>query len=117
VWNEAYSSVCQRHSSVVAAFESPHGRIALLLSQTLTPTPEEMARWCEETAMRARTITSNLRAGGLRSDVTILQWCSQRRIADVVAHWDCTYEGDERRYAQLVESVGTRIDIRPPGHP
>jgi hypothetical protein len=92
----------------VAAFESPHGRVALLLRQTLTPTPEAMACWCKETSIGAWTLTANLRAVGLTSDVIILQWCSPRLIADVVARWDCTYEGDERRYAQLVETVTSR---------
>jgi len=105
MWSEACSSVCQRDPSVIAAFESPHGRVALLLRQTLTPTSEAMACWRKETSVGAWTVTANLRAAGLTSDVIILQWCSSRLIADVVAHWDCTYEGDERRYAQLVETV------------
>jgi hypothetical protein len=101
---------------VVAAFESPRGRVALLLRQTLTPTLEARARWCKQTAIGAWTVTANLRAVGLTSDVIILQWCSLRLIGDVVAHWDCTYEGDERRYAQLVETVAPRIGALPPGN-
>jgi len=105
MWSEACSCVCQRDPSVIAAFESPHGRVALLLRHTLTPTSEVMACWRKETSVGAWTVTANLRAAGLTSDVIILLWCSPRLIADVVAHWDCTYEGDERRCAQLVETV------------
>jgi hypothetical protein len=108
MWSEACSSVCRRHPSVVAAFESPRGRLALLLRHTLTPTLEATARWRNETSIGARTVTADLRAVGLTGDVIILQWCSLRLIADVVAHWDCTYEGDERRRAQLIETVTTR---------
>src|SRR5262249_23750435 len=95
-------------SSVVAAFESPHGRVALLLRQTLTPAPEATACWCRETSMGAWTVTANLRAAGLTSDVIILQWCPLHLIADVVAHSDCMYEVDEQRYAKLVESAAQR---------
>ena len=116
MWSEACSSVCRRHPAVVAAFESPHGRIALLLRQTLTPTPEAIACWSKETSTDAWTVTAKLRAAGLASDVIVLQWCSLHLIADVVARWDCTYEGDERRYAQLLDTVAPRIEARPSDH-
>ena len=114
MWSEACSSVCRRHPSVIAAFESPHGRIALLLRHTLTPTREATACWCKETSIGAWTVIANLRAAGLTSDVIILQWCSRHLIADVMAHWDCMYEGDERRCAQLLETVAPRIETLPP---
>lgn len=114
MWTDTYSAVCRRHPEVVAAFESPRGRIALLLRPTLTPTPQEMARCRKATTIGARTVTERLRAVGLTSEVTILQWCSPRRIADIVAHWDCTYEGDEQRYAQLIASLGAETGAPSP---
>jgi hypothetical protein len=105
MWTETYSSVCRQHQDVVAAFESPHGRVALLLCQSLVPDPEATVQWCNAIARGARSVTTSLRAAGLTEDVTILQWCSFPQIAHVVAHWDCTYEGDERRHAQIVASI------------
>jgi hypothetical protein len=105
MWSETFSAVCRRHPQVVAAFESPHGRLALLLRQTLVPKPEETARWCSAIALGARTVRTSLRAAGLTEEVAILQSYSLPQIAHVLAHWDCTYEGDERRYAELVGSI------------
>jgi hypothetical protein len=105
MWSETYSAVCRRHSQVVAAFESPQGRLALLLRETLVPRPEETAQWCSAIALGARTVRTSLRAAGVTEEVAILQWCSLPQIAHVLAHWDCTYEGDELRYAQLIGSI------------
>jgi hypothetical protein len=60
VCDEAYTSVCRRHPDVVAAFESPHGRVALLLRQTLTPPSEERSRWLVETRRAAHEVTTSL---------------------------------------------------------
>jgi hypothetical protein len=65
VWDEAYTSVCRRHPDVVAAFESPHGRVVLLLRHTLAPPPEERSRWLDETHRAALEVTASLRAAGL----------------------------------------------------
>ena len=35
MWDEACTAVCRRHDDVVAVFESPVGRLALLLRQPL----------------------------------------------------------------------------------
>ena len=105
MWSEAFSSICRRHPEVVAAFESPHGRLALLLRDPLVPDPEEAVQWCNAIALGGRTVATSLRDAGLTVDVTVLQWCSLPQVADVVAHWDCIYEGDERRYAELVASI------------
>jgi hypothetical protein len=105
MWSETYSSVCRRHQDVVAAFESPQGRLALLLRHTLVPDREETAQWCNAIALGVRTVTTSLRAAGLKEDVTILQWCSLPQIAHVVTHWNCTYEGDELRYAEILAGI------------
>lgn len=105
MWNEAYTSVCRLHAEVVAAFESPHGRVALLLRQTLTPPSEECSRWLVETQRTAREVTASLRAAGLSHDVTILQWLPHQRATQIMARWDCCYEGDEVHYSHLVDSL------------
>jgi hypothetical protein len=95
MWDEAYTSVCRRHPDVVAAFESPHGRVALLLRQTLTPPSEERSRWLVETRRAAREVTTSLRDAGLRHDVTILQWRPLPRATQIMVRWDCCYEGEQ----------------------
>ena len=105
MWDEAYTSVCRRHPDVVAAFESPRGRVALLLRQTLTPPSQERSRWLAETRRAARDVTASLRAAGLSHEVTILQWLPLPRAAQIMARWDCCYEGDEARHANLVDGI------------
>ena len=105
MWSEAFSSICRRHPEVVAAFESPHGRLALLLRDPLVPQREATVQWCNAIALGMRNVTTSLRGAGLTADVTVLQWCSLPQVAHVVAHWDCIYEGDERRYAELIASI------------
>jgi hypothetical protein len=97
MWDEAYTSVCRRHPDVVAAFESPHGRVALLLRQTLTPPSEERSRWLVETRRAAREVTTSLRDAGLRHDVTILQWLPlPRRLRSWLVGTAATKENNAR---------------------
>ena len=37
IWEDRYIEVCRRHPDLVAVYESPRGRLALLLRQTLVP--------------------------------------------------------------------------------
>ena len=88
-------------------FESPLGRLALLLRQPLVPTPEERADWLTATQRSARVVTACLRAVGRCDEITILQWQPLRQVAHIMADWDCCYEGDEIRHAQLVAGICT----------
>jgi hypothetical protein len=105
MWDEACTAVCRRHDDVVAVFESPVGRLALLLRQPLVPAPDERADWLTETQRSARAVTASLRAAGRRGEITVLQWQSLRQVAHIMADWDCSYEGDEIRHAELVASI------------
>ena len=107
MWDEACTAVCRRHDDVVAVFESPLSRLALLLRQPLVPTPEERADWLTATQRSARVVTASLRAVGRCDEITILQWQPLRRVAHIMADWDCCYEGDEIRHAQLVAGICT----------
>ena len=105
MWDEACTEVCRRHDDVVAVFESPVGRLALLLRQPLVPTPDERADWLTATQRSARAVMASLRAVGRCDEITVLQWQSLRQVAHIMADWDCSYEGDEIRHAQLVASI------------
>jgi hypothetical protein len=105
MWDEACTAVCRRHADVVAVFESPLGRLALLLRQPLVPAPDERADWLSATQRSARAVTASLQAVGRSAEITILQWQPLRRVAHIMADWDCSYEGDEIRHAQLVASI------------
>jgi len=105
MWDEACTAVCRSHEDVVAVFESPLGRLALLLRQPLVPAPDERADWLSATQRSARAVTASLRAVGRSDEITILQWQPLRRVAHIMADWDCSYEGDEIRHAQLVASI------------
>ena len=101
MWDETYTSVCRHHPDVIAAFESPYGRLALLLRQTLIPLLEDRARWLDDTRRVARAVVANLRSAGLVDDVTILQWQPLRQVAHVMRRWDCCYESDTAGDAEL----------------
>ena len=105
MWDEACTAVCRSHEDVVAVFESPLGRLALLLRQPLVPAPDERADWLSATQRSARAVTVSLRAVGRSDEIVILQWQPLRRVAHIMADWDCSYEGDEIRHAQLVASI------------
>ena len=42
MWLDRYSAVCQECPDLVAVYESPDGRFALLLRQTVVPLPEAL---------------------------------------------------------------------------
>jgi hypothetical protein len=105
MWDEACTAVCRRHADVVAVFESPLGRLALLLRQPLVPAPDERADWLTATQRSARDVTASLRTVGRSDEIVILQWQPLRRVVRIMADWDCSYEGDEIRHAQLVASI------------
>ena len=105
MWDEVCTAVCRRHDDVVAVFESPLGRLALLLRQPLVPAPDERADWLTATQRSARAVTASLRAVGRRDAITVLQWQPLRQVVHIMADWDCSYEGDEIRHAQIVASI------------
>src|SRR5262245_28232805 len=109
MWDEACTAVCRRLEDVVAVFESPRGRLALLLRQPLVPAPDERADWLTATQRSARAVSAGLRAVGRCAEITILQWQPLRQVAHIMADWDCSYEGDEIRHAQLVASICARL--------
>src|SRR5258705_10501260 len=95
MWDEACPAVGRRHDDGVAVFESPLGRLALLLRQPLVPAPDDRADWLSATQRSAWAITASLRAVGRSGEITILQWQPLRRVAPIIAAWDCSHEGDE----------------------
>ena len=50
MWVDRYSAVCRECPDLVAIYESPDGRFALLLRQTLVPLPEEFSSLRRATA-------------------------------------------------------------------
>src|SRR2546428_11641743 len=71
--NGEIASVCCRHPDLVAVYEAPDGRLALLLRQTLVPLGEERGRWFNDTRRAAHAAVASLRAAGGTQDVTVLQ--------------------------------------------
>src|SRR5207237_8513520 len=99
---DRYSAVCQQCPDVVAAYEAPDGRIALLLRHTLVPLPEEFASHRRTIRSAARAAADRLRAVGFRGGLMVLQWQPLGTAADVMRDWPCRYEADAARRAQLV---------------
>jgi hypothetical protein len=101
VWADAYATACARHADVVAVYESPRGRLALLLRQTPAPLAEELPAWLLHTRRAARRILTALRATGFSAGVLILQWLPFEEAARILADWPCRYVGDAARLAAL----------------
>ncbi len=101
MWVDRYSAVCQECPDLVAIYESPDGRFALLLRQTLVPLPEEFSSLRRATRSAARAATTKLRAAGFGGGFMILQWQPLGTAAAVMNEWPCRYDADTARRAQL----------------
>ena len=101
MWLDRYSVACQECHDLVAIYESPDGRLALLLRHTLVPLPEEFSSLRRATRAAARTATGRLRAAGFQGSFLILQWQPIGTTAVAMKNWPCRYEGDAARRAQL----------------
>jgi hypothetical protein len=64
IWEDRFTEVCRRHHDLVAVYESPRGRLALLLRQTLVPLGPEHFEWLAETRATARAVIADLRVAG-----------------------------------------------------
>ena len=64
IWDDRFAEVCRRHPDLVAVYESPRGRLALLLRQTLVPLGPEHFEWLAETRATARAVIA--RSAGRR---------------------------------------------------
>ena len=101
MWLDRYSAVCQECADLVAVYEAPDGRIALLLRHTLVPLPEEFVSLRRTTRSAARAAADKLRAAGFREGLMVLQWQPLGTAAAVMRNWPCRYEADTARRAQL----------------
>src|SRR6266850_2214934 len=102
MWLDRYSVVCRECPDLVAVYEAPDRRIALLLRHTLVPLPEEYPAFRRATRNAARTIVDSLRAAGFRRGFVVLQWQPLGSAAEIMRTWSCRYEADAGRRAQLV---------------
>src|SRR3989442_10926025 len=95
--NGEIASVCCRHPDLVAVYEAPDGRLALLLRQTLVPLGEERGGWFNDTRRAAHAAVASLRAAGVTQDVTVLQWRPLPRVPPNPGGWRRPYLGDPGR--------------------
>jgi len=100
-WAGHLARACTNHPDLTAVFESPSGRLALLLRHTLVPLMEERPAWLTETRASARRIIGDLRASGVTRKVLVVQWLEIARADDILWSWTCCYEADPIRRAQL----------------
>src|SRR5256712_10281826 len=70
--NGEIASVCCRHPDLVAVYEAPDGRLALLLRQTLVPLGEERGRWFNDTRRAAHAAVASLPPAGGTQDGALL---------------------------------------------
>jgi hypothetical protein len=109
MWDERFAEVCRRHEDLVAVYESAHGRLGLLLHQTLVPVDGERAAWLAGTRASARGVIADLRAAGFKEGAVVLQWLPLEDVARIVARWVRRWEGDAARRSQLVASVESAL--------
>lgn len=100
-WADHLARACGNHPDLAAVFESPSGRLALLLRHTLVPLMEERPAWLTETRASARRIIGDLRASGVTRKVLVVQWLEIAKADDILWSWTCRYEADPIRRAQL----------------
>jgi hypothetical protein len=105
MWLDRYVASCRNCADLVAVYESPGGRVALLLRQTPVPLSEERAAWLADTRRAAHAIVEQLRAAGFPGGVLLVQWLPVGEMAEILATWSCRWVGDAARHAQLVAVV------------
>jgi len=101
MWLDRYADICRECLDLVAVYEAPDGRIALLLRHTLVPLPEEFATMRRMTRSAARAAADRLRQAGFRGGLLVLQWQPLGAAADIMRAWTCRYDADPVRRAQL----------------
>src|SRR2546422_9926884 len=92
--NGEIASVCCRHPDLVAVYEAPDGRLALLLCQTLVPLGEERGRWFNDTRRAAHAAGASLRAAGVPPDGTRRQWRPPNDAAPILTDRRCRHLRD-----------------------
>jgi hypothetical protein len=118
IWGDRLAVACASCPALAAAYESPDGRLALLLTHTMLPLPEERDRWREQTTRAAARIVSALRAAGLPADTPCLvaQLRAFDEVAEIVERWTCRYVGDAERHRELAWIVRRFVaDVPPSG--
>jgi hypothetical protein len=101
LWLDRYTALCRECPDLVAVYESPGGRLAMLLRHTPVPLTEEYAPWRIDTRTAARGIVAKLRAAGFQGSFVVLQWLPLGEVVEIMGTWSCRYEGDAGRCAQL----------------
>jgi hypothetical protein len=109
-WTKACESVVRGHPGVVAAYRSPRGDLALLLTHTLVPLVEERIAWLTETRRVAHAAIVALRAIGVWDPIIVVQWRSSRDAERILTRWTLCYDGDPGRREQLADIARARVD-------
>jgi hypothetical protein len=110
MWTKACESVLRGHPGVVAAYRSPRGDLALLLTQTLVPLVEERIAWLTETRRVAHAVIVALRAIGAWDPIIVVQWRSPHDAERILSRWTLCYDGDPGRREQLADIARARVD-------
>ena len=105
MWDERFVEVCRRHPDVIAIYESAHGRLGLLLRQTLVPLGVERVGWLAETRAAARAFITDLRAAGFAGGTVVLQWLPAADVARIVGRWVRRWDGDPARRSAITAGV------------
>lgn len=105
MWDERFVEVCRRHPDVIAIYESAHGRLGLLLRQTLVPLGVERLTWLTETRTTARAFITDIRAEGFAGSTVVLQWLPAADVARIVARWIRRWDGDPERRSAITAGV------------
>jgi hypothetical protein len=109
IWEDRFVEVCRRHHDLVAVYESPRGRLALLLRQTLVPLGPEHYEWLAETRATARAVIADLRGAGFDGATVVLQWLPFGDVANIVSRWVRRWDGDQARRTQLLAVVDSHL--------
>lgn len=109
IWEDRFTEVCRRHHDLVAVYESPRGRLALLLRQTLVPLGPEHFEWLAETRATARAVIADLRVAGFDGATVVLQWLPFGDVASIVSRWVRRWDGDQVRRMQLLAVVDSHL--------
>ena len=101
MWLDRFTTACRDCPDLLAIYESPRGRLALLLRQTLTPRIQDYLGWRAETRHDALVVIDRLRRSGFVGGAVVLQSVPLSEAANIMRTWTCRYDADPARRAEL----------------
>jgi hypothetical protein len=100
-WTQLHDDISEQHPALVAVHQSASGQFALLLRYALAPANGQRRAWRRDIQLAARRVAHDLRVGGLRGRLLIVQRLPPLRARRVLDGWRLLWQRDPLRASEL----------------